>query len=74
MKIKIIFLAIILIGCSHIKEDVLVCMHIDDRNGFSEMISSEERLYKYKDTDFLSSQPYKKVVRILKNRQGKKKL
>lgn len=42
----------------------LSSIHIVDRNGFTETISNKERLKQYQDVDFLSSQPYKKVLRI----------
>ncbi len=43
-----------------------------DRNGFSETISAKERLGKYENTDFLTPQPYQKVVRVYgKSSQGK---
>ena len=42
----------------------LTSIHIVDRNGFTETISNKERLNQYQNVDFLSSQPYKKVLRI----------
>src|SRR3990167_1007693 len=56
-------------GCSHYSEiavEPLFAIKIQDRNGLTETISSPERLEAYKGTDFLSSQPYKKVLRVYK--------
>lgn len=43
---------------------VLASINIMDRNGFSETISNPDRLKQYENVDFLSSQPYQKVLRI----------
>jgi antitoxin component YwqK of YwqJK toxin-antitoxin module len=46
-------------------------MQVIDRNGFSETISSKERLASYQTVDFLSPQPYQKVLRVYsKTREG----
>ncbi len=66
-------LVILAAGCSHYQTDggnVLTAIQIQDRNGFTETISSPDRLVVYQNMDFLESQPYKKVLRIFKN-QGK---
>ncbi len=42
----------------------LTSVHIIDRNGFSETISNKDRLNQFQNVDFLSSQPYQKVLRI----------
>lgn len=42
----------------------LTSISIIDRNGFSETISSKDRLNQFQNVDFLSSQPYQKVLRI----------
>ncbi len=42
----------------------LSSVHIIDRNGFSETISNKERLNQFQNVNFLSSQPYQKVLRI----------
>lgn len=42
----------------------LTSIHIVDRNGFSETISNKERLNQFQNVNFLSSQPYQKVLRI----------
>lgn len=42
----------------------LASINVLDRNGFSETICSEDRLKKFVNTDFLTTQPYQKVLRI----------
>lgn len=42
----------------------LTSVHIVDRNGFSETISNKDRLNQFQNVNFLSSQPYQKVLRI----------
>jgi len=42
----------------------LVSILIVDRNGFTETVSSKDRLKRYQCVDFLKSQPYQKVLRI----------
>src|ERR1700730_8704143 len=42
----------------------LASVHIIDRNGFSETIGNKERLNQFQNINFLSSQPYQKVLRI----------
>ncbi len=49
---------------------VLTGINIIDRNGLSETISSKEKLKKYAKVDFLSPQPYQKVMRLYKNAAG----
>ena len=44
--------------------DELVSAQLIDRNGFSETLSQCDRLQTIESTDFLSPQPYQKVVRI----------
>ncbi|MCI0382167.1 MAG: hypothetical protein L0207_03840 [Chlamydiae bacterium] len=52
--------------------DHLTSLQIIDRNGFSETISNQDRLSLYKKVDFLSAQPYQKVLRVFgKNKEGK---
>ncbi|MBX9744903.1 MAG: hypothetical protein K2X08_06820, partial [Chlamydiales bacterium] len=48
----------------------LVGIQIQDRNGLSETISIPEKLETYGKIDFLSSQPFKKVIRVYK-KEGK---
>lgn len=42
----------------------LTSVHIVDRNGFTETISTKERLDQFQNTNFLTPQPYQKVLRI----------
>ncbi len=42
----------------------MTSIHIIDRNGFSETISNKERLGQFQNVNFLSQQPYQKVLRI----------
>lgn len=42
----------------------LASIHIVDRNGFAETISNKERMKQFQTVNFLSSQPYQKVLRI----------
>lgn len=42
----------------------LASVHIIDRNGFSETISNKDRLSQFQNVNFLSPQPYQKVLRI----------
>jgi antitoxin component YwqK of YwqJK toxin-antitoxin module len=69
-------ICLLLWGCTtHTASDRsgdVVSMQILDRNGFSETISSKDRLANYHQTDFLQSQPYQKVLRVFgKDIQGK---
>ncbi len=73
----LLFSALLLLGAScqqraGTRVSNLVSMQIIDRNGFSETIGSNDRLNPYKKVDFLSTQPYKKVLRVFsKNEEGK---
>lgn len=50
---------------------MVTSMQIIDRNGFAETISNKDRLFQYKNVDFLKSQPYQKVLRVFgRNTQG----
>jgi antitoxin component YwqK of YwqJK toxin-antitoxin module len=42
----------------------LTSIHIVDRNGFTETISNKDRLNQFQNVNFLSSQPYQKVLRL----------
>lgn len=74
---KKLLLSLLLAGsfssCRHgDRSDAIVSMQILDRNGFSETISVKERLKVYQNVDFLTAQPYEKVLRIYgKDREGK---
>jgi len=43
---------------------LLASVHLVDRNGFSESITSRDRLNLFQNVDFLRPQPYQKVLRI----------
>ena len=67
-------IAIGLTGCrkTQAPSDSIVSLQIRDRNGFSETISSKDRLKIYQEVDFLDSQPYEKVLRVYgKDQEGK---
>jgi len=54
------------------QSDQIVSMQLIDRNGFTETISIKDRLAPYQSIDFLSPQPYQKVLRVYgRNTQGK---
>lgn len=54
------------------KEETLVSIQVVDRNGFSETISTKDRLARYKNINFLESQPYQKVLCVYgKTPEGK---
>jgi antitoxin component YwqK of YwqJK toxin-antitoxin module len=46
------------------QESAIVSMQTIDRNGFSETISTQDRLQTFANVDFLSPQPYQKVLRV----------
>lgn len=72
MKKCVIVVVLILISCSHQKseqEPELVRIQTVDQNGTCETISSLQRLKRYKEVDFLSSQPFQKVVRFFKDKK-----
>lgn len=45
-------------------EPALASINIIDRNGLSETISNSDRLKQYENVDFLTDQPYQKVLRV----------
>ena len=59
---------IALSGCGfspdQIPPDKITSINIIDRNGMSETINAKERLTAFENTDFLSPQPYQKVMRV----------
>lgn len=64
-------LLFLLCACHPGKQDEnLVLIQIQDRNGLSETISNPDRLITYDKIDFLSSQPYQKVLRVFR-KEGK---
>ncbi|MEN9343675.1 MAG: hypothetical protein RLZZ453_462 [Chlamydiota bacterium] len=69
------FVALLLLAsCAYKAEDrsqTVISMQTIDRNGFTETISNKERLSSFKATDFLSAQPFQKVLRVYgKNANG----
>lgn len=66
--VRIACLSLLLAGCRFSPEQVdpskITSINIIDRNGLSETISSKERLSAFEHTDFLSPQPYQKVLRV----------
>ena len=50
--------------------DRLMTIVLQDRNGFSETISQQDRLEKIASKDFLSPQPYQKVIRVFARDSG----
>jgi antitoxin component YwqK of YwqJK toxin-antitoxin module len=69
-KISLAF--VLLLGSCHksTTDDSLVLIQIQDRNGLSETISNPDRLVSYEKVDFLTTQPYKKVLRVYR-KEGK---
>lgn len=66
-----IFLCVLLVTFSGAKKTCrkpkilpLTTIHIIDRNGFAETISSKDRVTQFQNVDFLKPQPYQKVLRI----------
>lgn len=50
---------------------VITSMQIIDRNGFAETFNNKDRIAQFQNVDFLSSQPYQKVLRVYgRNPQG----
>jgi antitoxin component YwqK of YwqJK toxin-antitoxin module len=47
-----------------VEEPSLTSICIVDRNGFTETISSPDRIEQFENVDFLVNQPYKKVTRV----------
>lgn len=75
LKLLFIFAlsSLLLTGCigSRGSESCLASINLIDADGVSETISNEERLKTYDKINFLSPQPYKKVLRVYKrNEQG----
>ncbi len=67
MKHIFIFCLFALAGCHHANlPDPLSLIQIQDRNGLTETVSNPDRITAYEKIDFLTSQPYKKVLRVYK--------
>ncbi len=63
----ILLFALLFVGCHRAPQnDSLALIQIQDRNGLTETISNPDRLTPYQTVDFLTSQPYKKVLRVYK--------
>ncbi|MBS0585414.1 MAG: hypothetical protein JSR76_03815 [Verrucomicrobia bacterium] len=64
---------ILLTACSYKKQgDEIATIHLIDKNGFQETISSPDRISQLQKNDFLQPQPYEKVTRVYrKNSEGK---
>ncbi len=74
---KILFsLLFIACSCSHqpASQEELVCVQIVDRNDLTKTISSRDRMKVLQKTNFLSSQPYKQVVRVYNTKGQTQKL
>lgn len=60
--------ALVLTGCRYFSGEVdpakITSINIIDRNGMTETICSKDRLNAFQKTDFLSPQPYQKVLRV----------
>ena len=64
-------LSFYLAACNHSPPaENLVLIQIHDRNGLSETVSSPDRLASHEKIDYLSQQPYKKVIRNFR-KEGK---
>lgn len=67
MKRFLIAFFVLAFGCHHPSNtEALSLIQIQDRNGLTETISNPDRLVKFEEIDFFSSQPYKKVLRVYK--------
>ncbi|MBJ7449833.1 MAG: hypothetical protein JHC93_05690 [Parachlamydiales bacterium] len=62
----LICVAFLLTSCGNYKntEPTLISINLLDKNGFSETISSKDRLNNYQNANFLTAQPYDKIVRV----------
>lgn len=67
MKILLLFLILFSSCYRASNSETMVAIQIQDRNGLTETISSSEKLENYTQTNFLGSQPYKKVLRLYRN-------
>ena len=69
-------LSVLLVGCGArtTSQDTITAIQLYDRNGVHETISQKEQARLYQTTDFLSAQPYQKVVRtFVKGKEGNAK-
>ncbi len=72
MKNYILALALLSATACHrsAPQEEIMAIQIQDSNGLTETINASDRLEVYQNIDFLSSQPYKKVLRIYR-KEGK---
>lgn len=72
MKNRLLVLILLCATACHYAppQEQIVAIQIQDRNGLTETINASDRLEVYQQVDFLSSQPYKKVLRVYK-KEGK---
>lgn len=70
MKLIIALFCFLFCACYRGEKEGLTLIQVQDRNGLTETISSPEKLASYETTDFLASQPYKKVTRVFKKEGG----
>lgn len=75
-KILYLLTLLCLTGClyktAHNDPNALVSIQVIDRNGFTETISSRDRLSSYEKVDFDNPQPYQKVLRVFgRDEEGK---
>ena len=69
ISIGTITILLITTGCNRTEiNDSIVAIQIQDRNGLTETISTPERLENYNQIDFMTAQPYKKILRIYRNK------
>lgn len=72
--ISLLFVTLLVVSCKKQPPDsaTVISMQIVDRNGFSETISTKDRVAKYEHTDFFAPQPFQKVLRVYgKTLEGK---
>ncbi len=74
-KLLLIFALSLFYSCSSRtptdQSDAVISMQLIDRNGFTETISNKDRIASFKNTDFLTAQPFQKVLRVFgKNISG----
>jgi len=65
--LSLCIISVFLSGCTTKtapQDPEIISMQTIDRNGFSETVSSKDRLKSYSKVDFFSPQPYQKVLRV----------
>lgn len=67
MKIKTSLLFLLICSCYKAPQEELVLVQIHDRHGITETISDPDRLNHYEQADFLTPQPYQKVLRLFRH-------